>query len=457
MKNLLLLGTLSFSIAFCLGIAVEKNIPKSAAIGGIATISTLSSAFVLSKKSDRELENIRSHAENLKSIENQILSLKNKRIKLVQAIDSKTKSKTTIEAEYDSIVIEVERLKEEVESLNIQRESLHNVIANQKTQDIKIKPKIPVKTEVAKPIKKTTKTILYNCILDGLQNSTYFYHKNNQGTFENYLQSLQKPAEELWNSYRSNQVKVNYSEPSIQAVYLMRYYPHYAYMNFQILEMIHAQNFLDNLTNETLEVCLFGAGPCPEIVGLSKLLSDKYQNIKKLTVNVYDIASEEWTLSRNITKKFVIPEYWSGDLKLNSNYLDLCESNSLPSIKTTIQKSQMFIFQNCLNEIYNISTVQTNLNFLLNEIPVGSVIIIIDLCNYNQNKTIIDRLKEQVSNRDDFEIYCPQAKDTKIKACFPIPPLITQHLLTGKDKLVPRSKDIDCLFISLHKINLKAL
>lgn len=457
MKNLLLLGTLSFSIAFCLGIAVEKNIHKSAAIGGIATISTLSSAFVLSKKSDRELENIRSHAENLKSIENQILSLKNKRIKLVQAIDSNTKSKATIEAEYNSIAIEVERLKEEVKSLNLQRKSLHNVIAKHKNQDIKIKPKIPVKTEVAKPIKKTTKTILYNCILDGLENSTYFYHKNHQGTFENYLQSLQKPAEALWYSYRSNQVKVNYSEPSIQAVYLMRYYPHYAYMNFQILEMIHAQNLLKNLTNETLEVCLFGAGPCPEIVGLSKYLSDKYQNIKKLTVNVYDIASEEWTLSRNITEKFVIPEYWSGDLKLNSNYLDLCESNSLYSIKTTIQKSQMFIFQNCLNEIYNISTVQTNLNFLLNEIPVGGVIIIIDLCNYNQNTTIIDRLKEQVSNRDDFEIYCPEAKDTKIKACFPIPPLITQHLLTGKDKLVPRSKDIDCLFISLHKINLKAL
>jgi hypothetical protein len=458
MKNLFLLGTLSFSIAFSLGIAVEKNLHKSAAIGGIATISTLSSAFVLSKKSARELENIRSHTdENLKSIENQILSLKNQKIKLVQAIDSKTQSKTTIEAEYNSIVIEVERLKEEVKSLNIQRESLQNVIAHPEIQDIKITPKIPVKTEVAKPIKKTRKTILYNCILDGLENSTDFYHKNNHGTFENYLQSLQKPAEELWNSYRSNQVKVNYSEPSIQAVYLMRYYPHYAYMNFQILEMIHDQNLLENLTNETLEVCLFGAGPCPEIVGLSKFLSDRYQNIKKLTVNVYDIASEEWTLSRNITEKFVIPEYWSGDLKLNSNYLDLCESNSLHSIQTTIQKSQIFIFQNCLNEIYNISPVQTNLNFLLNEIPLGSVIIIIDLCNYSQNTTIIDQLKQQVSNRHDFEIYCPKTTDIKIKACFPIPPLIKQHLLTGKNKLVPRSKDIDCVFISLHKINLKSL
>ena len=49
MKNVFLLGTLSFSIAFGLGIAVEKNVTKSTIIGGIATISTISSAFVLTK------------------------------------------------------------------------------------------------------------------------------------------------------------------------------------------------------------------------------------------------------------------------------------------------------------------------------------------------------------------------------------------------------------------------
>lgn len=450
MKNFFLLGTLSFSIAFSLGIVVEKNITKSAYIGGVATISTLSSAFVLNKKSEQELKNTQSHTDNLKSIEKQILSLKNQKIKLVQAIDSKTQAKITIEAEYKSIVVEVERLKEEIKSLNTQRENLQNLLVNPEIQQRQITQKISVKTKIARPIKKT---ILYNCILEGLENSIDFYNKNNHGTFESYLQSLQKPAEQLWYSYRSNQVKVSYSEPSIQAVYLMRYYPHYAYMNFQILEIIHGQNPFKNLINETLEVCLFGAGPCPEIVGLSKFLSDNYQNIKKLTVNVYDIAADEWTLSRNITEKFIIPEYWSGDLQLNSNYLDLCESNSLHSIKTTIKKSQIFIFQNCLNEIYNISTVQTNLNFLLNEIPVGSVIIIIDL-NYRQNVSIIDRLKEQVSNRDDFEVYSPPIEEIKIQSCPNLPQIIKQNLLTGKDMLVPRSKDIDCLFISLQKIHL---
>ncbi len=451
MKDLFLLGTLSFSIAFGLGLAIEKDVTKSAIIGGIAAISTLSSTFVLTKKSERELKSTHSHTDNLKSIEKHISSLKNQKIKLVQVIDSKTQAKITIEAEYKSIVVEVERLKEEIKSLNTQRETLQNLLVNPEVKQRKITHKISVKTKIPRPIKKTKNTILYNCILEGLENSIDFYNKNNHITFESYLQSLQKPAEQLWHSYRSNQVKVSYSEPSIQAVYLMRYYPHYAYMNFQILEIIHGQNPFKNLINETLEVCLFGAGPCPEIVGLSKFLSDNYQNIKKLTVNVYDIAADEWTLSRNITEKFIIPEYWSGDLQLNSNYLDLCESNSLYSIKTKIKKSQIFIFQNCLNEIYNIATVQTNLNFLLNEIPVGSVIIIIDL-NYRQNVSIIDRLKEQVSNRDDFEVYSPPLEDIKIQPCPNLPQIIKQNLLTGKRELIPR-KNINCIFISLHKIN----
>jgi len=138
MKNLLFLGTLSFSIAFSLGIVVERNVTKSAVIGGIATISTLSSAFVLSKKSELELENVHSHTENLKSIENQILSLKNQKTKLVQVIDSKTQLKTTIEGEYNSILREVNQLKEEIKTLNTPRENLQNVIFHLQSQESKV-------------------------------------------------------------------------------------------------------------------------------------------------------------------------------------------------------------------------------------------------------------------------------------------------------------------------------
>lgn len=454
MKNLLLLGTISFTVAFSLGIVVEKSVPKIAIIAGIGTISTLSSALILSKKIEQEREHIDSYTASLTSLEDQILKRKRQKKKLIQSIDSTTQLKVNIESEYNAIISEISNLQEEIKSLNTQRENLENVIFNLENKEIKkVTPKISVKPQ-SRPIKKNS---IYYYILDGLENSINFYDKKNHGTFESYLQSLQKAAEDLWCSYRSNQVKVNYSDPSIQAAYLIRYYPHYAYMNFQILEILHSQNWFQIVTNETLEVCLFGAGPCPETVGLSKLISERYQNIKELIVNVYDIASEQWNLSRNITEKFIIPKYWSGDLKLNSNYLDLCEYNAIQSIQITVKKGRIFIFQNCLNEIYNVFTVQSNLNFLLNEMPLGSTIVIIDLCNYRQNVTIIDQLKEKVNSRSDLEFYCPDTKDTKISACFPMPQIITQNLLTGKEKLVPRSKDIDCLFIGIRKTKGKDL
>jgi hypothetical protein len=80
--------------------------------------------------------------------------------------------------------------------------------------------------------------------------------------------------------------------------------------------------------------------------------------------------------------------------------------------------------------------------------------VIIDLCNYRQNVTIVDELEQQVKNRRDFKIYCPPIDNITIKACPNLPQIIRKHLLTSKDRLVPRSKDIQCFFISLHKTNL---
>lgn len=73
MRNLLLLGTLSFTIAFSCGLVVEKNVTKSAAIGAIDSISTLSSGLVLSKISEQERQKLQGQTEKLKNLESEIL------------------------------------------------------------------------------------------------------------------------------------------------------------------------------------------------------------------------------------------------------------------------------------------------------------------------------------------------------------------------------------------------
>jgi hypothetical protein len=76
---------------------------------------------------------------------------------------------------------------------------------------------------------------LYEYILEGLKNLPDFYNPNLHQTFESYLKSLQNAAKYLWKSYRSNTVKVDYSDPQVQAAYLIRYYPHYVQMTLEIL------------------------------------------------------------------------------------------------------------------------------------------------------------------------------------------------------------------------------
>jgi hypothetical protein len=292
---------------------------------------------------------------------------------------------------------------------------------------------------------------LYDYILEGVQNSGYFYNQQRDVSFERYLQKLQEAARELWESYRNPTVNIDYSRSSIQASYLLRYYPHYAYMALQICKILHERNLFNDIINENLSACFFGAGPCSELSGFIKFLSRHYPNTRTVIANVYDIASRHWTPSRVITQNFIIPNLWEGELDLQPNYLDLCQSDSLNTISETIQGSQLFIFQNCLNEIYNLDSVQVNLDYLFNTVPANSLIIIIDLYNYNQNFTIIKQIEDRVINRHDFAIYRPET--LKIKSYPSLPTIIQENLLDGSSGLIPRKNDIDCLLIALWKVN----
>lgn len=289
---------------------------------------------------------------------------------------------------------------------------------------------------------------IYNYILEGLRNSPDFYNPNIHQTFERYLTSLQEPAKDLWRSYRSNQVKVNYSNPEIQAAYLIRYYPHYVQMTLEILRL-----FPELFTfGRQIKACFFGAGPCPEIAGLAQFLTEHCQETESLIVHIYDIAAEAWKPSREITKNFVVPQLWQGQISGTVNNLDLCLANVFKAepIAKIISNCDIFIFQNCLNEIWNTSATQENINFLLDCAPLNSFIIINDLSSYEQNRQFIEDIAAIVTQRKDYQII-GQSKEITIRSSLDIPLVITQNLLTREDGLIPR-KQINFLFLAIRKV-----
>jgi len=285
---------------------------------------------------------------------------------------------------------------------------------------------------------------LYEYILEGLKNSPDFYNPNLHQTFESYLKSLQNAAKYLWKSYRSNTVKVDYSDPQVQAAYLIRYYPHYVQMTLEILRL-SPEIFT---FPEQINACFFGAGPCPEVAGLTQFLTEHSQQTKSIIVQIYDIASEQWKLSREVTKNFVVPKLWKGDISGVVRKLDLCSPNTFDPITEVISNCHLFIFQNCLNEIWNTSTTQENIKFLLDRAPLNSFIIIGDLLAYDQNRRILEDIAKIANQRNDYKII--ERGELEIASSLKIPEIVRQNLLTGEDGLIPRYR-IRFLFLVIRK------
>jgi hypothetical protein len=199
---------------------------------------------------------------------------------------------------------------------------------------------------------------------------------------------------------------------------------------------------------EQINACFFGAGPCPEVAGLAQFLTEHCPETKSMIVKIYDIASEQWKFSRDITKNFIVPRLWKGDISGTVSKFDLCSVNAFEVIADDISNCHIFIFQNCLNEIWNTSATQENIKFLLNRAPLNSFIIIGDL-PYEQNRQLIEDIAEIANQRSDYQIIL-QSQGIKIRSCIRIPSIVTENLLTGVDGLIPR-KNINFLFLALRK------
>ena len=66
----------------------------------------------------------------------------------------------------------------------------------------------------------------------------HIYSTNNLITLsqkKEYLQSLRPTAQKLWEIYRNQHVKADYSNFAIQIVYLLRYFPSYSQLLPEIL------------------------------------------------------------------------------------------------------------------------------------------------------------------------------------------------------------------------------
>lgn len=301
---------------------------------------------------------------------------------------------------------------------------------------------------------------LYEYILEGLRDLSQT--KQTENKFIAYLQSLQVEVKNLRQSYRNNSVSVNYSRVEVQSAYLITYYPQYAEMTRHILEQVelsHKTLFL--FEQKHLEVCLFGAGAAPEVVGLVSFLRKNYPNLQSLNIKIYDIYANTWAISQRITQT-IIPELWQGEFTFSTEELDFCQPNSFHLLENVIANSQLFIFQNCLNELKYPVNFNQNIRYLLTQMPVNSLLIMADLRIYQKTSEFQVQVKKLLQELEfDRQILCVRHSEMlDFKSAIAIPAIITKNSLTGTPRdidhqtenrfLIPRTQ-IKCNFISVYK------
>jgi hypothetical protein len=108
---------------------------------------------------------------------------------------------------------------------------------------------------------------MHDRILKGLSS---LHSLSSEQELSSFLRGLKPTARFLWQAYQSSVVKIAYTKPTIQAAYMLRYFPHYAEVTRVVLDKLYRQRVL-SFHEELLHVNLFGCGPAPEPCGIMRL------------------------------------------------------------------------------------------------------------------------------------------------------------------------------------------
>lgn len=301
-------------------------------------------------------------------------------------------------------------------------------------------------------------TGIYNDLLNGIANERGF---TTEDALVQHLKNLQLAAKNLWRKYRNDNVTVNYSDEGIQDAYLLRYFPHYTIgiQNIPLLKTFFEKKLT---TKDEIGVCFFGVGPGPEILGLMELVKKFCKKEISVLCHAFDLYADTWTYSLKILSDHVIPQKGISSHKIDCYKLDILSDDFIGSISDKIiADSQLFIFQNCLNEL---ETEQEdkfidNLFDLIKAAELNSSFNLIDLNSYSCAQSIFNKLNTRIEqwNKDNSEVTLISKKLSGARLTSPHSKpdkLITENLLNGENGLIPR-KYINYCYYSIAKVKRK--
>jgi len=286
---------------------------------------------------------------------------------------------------------------------------------------------------------------IFDQIISDLQSE--FEYKSEKD-FTKFLKELKPIMEKLADDIRKrDKVRIDYKDHKVQICYVFRYmhiYWHQIYNSFEIIKESNPsffctdygcfRNNYSNISKSTqsqeidipnLEVGLFGAGPAPEIIGLTRFLERYKENIENLfykkkvcnfSLHLFD-EIEDWDFSR---KTFLLSNdkkrYISRlGLKLQSKKFDFFDLNDFYAIEEC--SIDVAYFQNCINEFAaDIKNRKKKFELILDAIRPGGYLIFSDR-SIRETVCFLDWFEDRFLNEDQLGVV--HEKRSKLNPDYP--------------------------------------
>lgn len=276
---------------------------------------------------------------------------------------------------------------------------------------------------------------IYDAIVNGFKKRI----PSSQG-IEAFLQSLQSSVKSLRIAYRNNPVYVPYEKTDIQAAYLATYLPHY----YQLIYKIFIEEVPDIFKGKK-EVYLnfIGGGPGSEAYGAIKYILNNCTDVEIIHVTILDINASTWGYSHSIVSENLVETVNNGNTQIHwkSIPFDLTSADNISKSKPIIEKSDLLVIQNCLNEIAKVDlpSLKTNTKTLFGLLPGDAYLLMSDMTSVARPimKVLEEYLVDAFSPKF-LRSTLSSGSRSLISVHHRPSAIIAQNLLVGTDGLIPR-------------------
>ena len=262
---------------------------------------------------------------------------------------------------------------------------------------------------------------LYEEVVDAVRDANGF--QPSDPAFHDHLRSLVPALHQLRQGYRTGggRVQVDYSRPVTEA-YLLAYFPHYVETAAAALSFLPADAIADV---EPLRVSAFASGPAPEVIAVAQALRSAGYSTTTLRLALPDLSPEHWRWARAVSLERILPIYWAGNVEVpREDQVDITDPDFVSSVRDLVGRSDLIIFQNCLNELQP-HDAEHLANELYSTLKPGAALVMADLANYPIAPAVLAAF-ESVATQRGLRVLRSPADSFRVAAARP-PRLLGDH------------------------------